>query len=80
VVEKPTTLNEWEYGGLTGIEELSARGQQGNTSRVPMIDPWVPSERRKGGTGQEPSQRYTCKKCMKGEREERGQGRHREKT
>jgi hypothetical protein len=35
-----------------------------------MIDPWVPSNRRKG-IGREPSQEIMCKKCTKGEMEEK---------
>jgi hypothetical protein len=62
VVEQPTTHNEWEYGGLTRIETTVNERTIRNTSPIPMIDLQVPSDRR----GQE----ITCKKCMKGAREE----------
>jgi hypothetical protein len=76
VVEKPINLNEWEYGGLNGIAADFNQRTSGNTSRVPMIDPWVSSKRRKGGTGQEPCKRYYMQETHEGEKGREGkQGR-----
>jgi hypothetical protein len=40
VVEKPTTLNEWKYGGLVEVAgKMSAIGHHERSPQVPMIDP-----------------------------------------